>query len=103
MIRGEIRVKHTPPRLCFVPHSCLLSVSPAVGKVSKPRRGHPLVESVIVTSVGRGLFEIGLFKIGNRQIRSYSCMHMTHQRVGQAKCARYDPCLGYPGDLPYIL
>ena len=27
--------------------------SPAVGKVSKPRRGHPLVEFVIVAETGR--------------------------------------------------
>ena len=33
------------------PH--LLSLSPAVGKVSKPRRGHPLVEFLIVVWMGR--------------------------------------------------
>ena len=33
------------------PH--LLSLSPAVGKVSKPRRGHPLVEFVIEVQMGR--------------------------------------------------
>ena len=47
MIRGEIRAKLT----CFACFSCLLLhllPSPGVGKVSKPRRGHPLVEFVIV-------------------------------------------------------
>ena len=56
-------VKHAQLRFCFVPHSHLLSLSPTVGKVSKPRRCHPLVESVIVTTVGYGLFEIELLKI----------------------------------------
>ena len=37
-------------RLAHVP-TC--SLSPAVGKVSKPRWGHPLVEFVIVVKMGR--------------------------------------------------
>ena len=38
--------------LCFA-FSFPLLCSPAVGKVSKPRRGHPLVEFVIVGWIGR--------------------------------------------------
>ena len=35
------------------PHVHTCSLSPAVGKVSKPRRGHPLVEFVIEVQMGR--------------------------------------------------
>ena len=50
MIRGQVRViRHT--HKCMVTffasaaHVPTCSLSPAVGKVSKPRWGHPLVES----------------------------------------------------------
>ena len=52
MIRDEIRAK----TICFTCVSCLLLHllrSPAVVKVSKPRRGHPLVEFVIVVWIVR--------------------------------------------------
>ena len=39
---------------CASFHVPTCSLSPAVGKVSKPRRGHPLVEFVIVGKI-RGL------------------------------------------------
>ena len=46
MIRGQIRViRHSHQCLVFL---LTLLHSPAVDKVSKPRRGHPLVEFVIV-------------------------------------------------------
>ena len=35
------------------PHVPTCSLSPVVGKVSKPRWGHPLVEFVIVVQMGR--------------------------------------------------
>ena len=35
------------------PHVPTCSLSPAVGKVSKPRWGHPLVEFVIEVQMGR--------------------------------------------------
>ena len=55
MISGQIRViRHTHQCIATffacAPH--LLSL-PAVGKVSKPRRGHPLVEFQIVVEMGR--------------------------------------------------
>ena len=78
MIEGEIRVKKAPPCLCFVPQSHLLSLSPAVGKVSEPRRGHLLVESVIVDTVGYVLIVRGLLKLVACRTRAYPCMHMTH-------------------------
>ena len=70
--------------------------------MSKPRRGHPLVESVIVQSAGYDLIVVDLLKIGNCRIRAYLCMHIMHERVDHVKCARYDPWLGYPGAPPYI-
>ena len=39
--------------LACAPHVPTLSLSQAVGKVSKPRRGHPLVEFVIEVQMGR--------------------------------------------------
>ena len=39
--------------LACAPHVPTPSLSPAVGKVSKPRRGHPLVEFVIEVQMGR--------------------------------------------------
>ena len=58
MIRGQIRViRHT--HKCIVtffacaPHVPTCSLSPAVGKVSKPRWGHPLVEFEIEVQMGR--------------------------------------------------
>ena len=39
--------------LACAPHVPTCSLSPAVGKVSKPRRGHPLVEFVIEVQMGR--------------------------------------------------
>ena len=68
MIRGEIdRLEHTHECIldCFACVSFSLltcSRSPAVGKVSKPRRGHPLVESVIVERVQYGLIVKRLLK-----------------------------------------
>ena len=55
MISGQIRViRHTHKCIATffacAPH--LLSL-PAVGKASKPRRGHPLVEFVIGAQMGR--------------------------------------------------
>ena len=55
MISGQFRViRHTHKCIATffacAPH--LLSL-PAVGKVSKPRRGHPLVEFVIDAQMGR--------------------------------------------------
>ena len=49
----------------FAPHVPTCSLSPAVGKVSKPRRGHPLVEFVIVVRMGRFA----------QNSRAYSRMH----------------------------
>ena len=59
MIRGQIRViRHT--HKCIATffayasfHVPTCSLSPAVGKVGKPRWGHPLVEFVIVGQMGR--------------------------------------------------
>ena len=58
MIRGQIRViRHT--HKCIVtffasaPHVPTCSLSPAVGKVTKPRWGHPLVEFVIEVETRR--------------------------------------------------
>ena len=54
MIRGQIRViRHTHKCIAtFFPcasfHVPTCSLSPAVGKIGKPRWGHPLVEFVIV-------------------------------------------------------
>ena len=67
MISGQIRViRHTHKCIATffacAPH--LLSL-PAVGKVSKPRRGHPLVEFVIGSQMGRFA----------QHLRAYSCMH----------------------------
>ena len=45
--------------------TCPLALSPAVGKVSKPRWGLPLVEFVIVVQMGR-------FAQGSR---ACSCIH----------------------------
>ena len=45
--------------------TCPLALSPAVGKVGKPRWGHPLVEFVIVVQMGR-------FAQGTR---ACSCIH----------------------------
>ena len=55
-----------------------LLCSPAVGKVSKPRRGHPLVDFVIVVLI------VGKEKVksGDWEIHAYPCIHMAHQRVG---------------------
>ena len=66
---------------CASFHVPTCSLSPAVSKVGKPRRGHPLVEFVIVGKI-RGL--------PKRQL-VHLCMLVpshTHQRVGHAKCAR---------------
>ena len=52
MIRTYTRVHKRLPRLCLA-FSFPLLCSPAVGKVSKPRRGHPLVEFVIAAETGR--------------------------------------------------
>ena len=38
-----------------------------------------------------------------RKPSAYLCMHMTHERVGHAKCARYNSCLGYTGTPPHVL
>ena len=67
MISGQIRViRHTHKCIATffacAPH--LLSL-PAVGKVSKPRRGHPLVEFVIEVEMGRCA----------QERRAYSRMH----------------------------
>ena len=73
MIRGETRAKTT----CFACVSCLLLHllrSPAVGKVSKPRRGHPLVEFVIVVWIVRKQ----VVTVGDWKIRAYLCMHMAN-------------------------
>ena len=50
MIRGKSRViRHTHICIAFsLAFSLTLPHSPAVGKVGKPRWGHPLVEFVIV-------------------------------------------------------
>ena len=88
-------------RLCFV-FSLTLLHSPAVGKVGKPRWGHPLVEFVTVGKIVRK--KEGLNKVVDRL--EYLCMLVhshTHQRVGHAWCARYNPCLGYPGAPAHIL
>ena len=59
MIRGHIRViRHTHKCIatfftCASFHVPTCSLSPAVGKASKPRWGHPLVEFVIVGQIGR--------------------------------------------------
>ena len=55
MIRGQIRViRHTHKCIAtFFACALTCSLSPAVGKVSKPRRSHPLVEFVIVVEIGR--------------------------------------------------
>ena len=57
MIRGQIRViRHTHKCIatffaCASFHVPTCSLSPAVGKVGKPRWGHPLVEFVIVGKI----------------------------------------------------
>ena len=57
MIRGKIRViRHTHKCIatflaCASFHVPTCSLSPAVGKVGKPRWGHPLVESAIVGKI----------------------------------------------------
>ena len=43
------RLGGCPPPKSFIPLFC----SPAVGKVSKPRRGNPLVEFVVEVWIGR--------------------------------------------------
>ena len=53
LIRTYTQVHSDVFRLRLV-HVPTCSLSPAVGKVSKPRRGHPLVESAIVGKI-RGL------------------------------------------------
>ena len=63
MISGQIRViRHTHKCIATffacAPH--LLSL-PAVGKVSKPRRGHPLVEFVIGVQMGRFAHDLGAY------------------------------------------
>ena len=45
--------------LASAPHVPTCSLSPAVGKVSKPRWGHPLVEFVIEVEMGRFAQRIG--------------------------------------------
>ena len=67
MISGQIRViRHTHKCIATffacAPHSLSL---PAVGKVSKPRRGHPLVEFLIGAEMGRCA----------QKERAYSRMH----------------------------
>ena len=74
MIRGQLRVmRHTHKCIatffaCASFHVPTCSLSPAVGKVSKPRRGHPLVESVIGLQMGR-------FAQDNSSTRACSCIH----------------------------
>ena len=57
MIRGQIRViRHTHKCIatffaCALFHVPTCSLSPALGKVGKPRWGDPLVESVIVGNI----------------------------------------------------
>ena len=50
-------IRHTHKRIATffacVPYVPTCSLSPAVGKVSKPRWGHPLVEFVIEVQIGR--------------------------------------------------
>ena len=56
MISGQIRViRHTHKCIAtfFASATLTCSLSPAVGKVSKPRRGHPPVEFVIKAQMGR--------------------------------------------------
>ena len=53
---------------------CALHSLAAVGKVSKPRRSHPLGESLRLSTVVHRLWLL--------------CMHMTHSRVGPEWCAR---------------
>ena len=53
---------------------CALFSLAAVGKVSKPRRGRPLVESLRLSTVVLRLWLL--------------CMQMTHQGVGHAWPAR---------------
>ena len=68
MIRGQIRVIRDTHKCIATFFACpphTLSLSPAVGKVSKPRRGHPLVEFVIVVRMGRCA----------QNSRAYSRMH----------------------------
>ena len=52
MIRTYTREQKSLPRLCHVFFFPLLC-SPEVGKVGKPRRGHPLVKFVIVVEVDK--------------------------------------------------
>ena len=74
MLRGQIRViRHTHKCIgrffaCALFHVPAFSLSPAVGKVSKPRRGHPLVESVIGVQMGR-------FAQDNSYTHACSCIH----------------------------
>ena len=58
-----------------------------------------MVEFVIVVWIVRK----EVVTIGDWKIPAYPCMHMMHQRVGHACCARDNPSLGYPGAPPYIL
>ena len=48
--------------------TCPLALSPAVGKVSKPRWGHPLVEFVIEVQMGN-------FAQARLPARACSCIH----------------------------
>ena len=52
LIRTYTPMHSVVSRLCFA-FSLTLLHSPAVGKVGKPRWGHPLVEFVIVDKIGR--------------------------------------------------
>ena len=52
LIRTYTLMHSVVSRLCF-PFSLTLLHSPAVGKVGKPRWGHPLVEFVIVGNIRR--------------------------------------------------
>ena len=74
MIRGQIRViRHTHKCIatffaCASFHVPTCSLSPAVGKVGKPRWGHPLVEFVIVGQIGR-------FAKARSSTPACSCIH----------------------------
>ena len=63
-------------RLCFA-FSLTLLHSPAVGKVGKPRWGHPLVDFVIVGKIVRK--KEGLNKVVDRLENSCMLVHLhTH-------------------------
>ena len=63
-------------RLCFVSFPTC-SLSPAVGKVGMPRRGHPLVEFVIESGMDCWKKE-GLVRVGDLNFFACSCIHMAH-------------------------